>query len=91
MRKRLKLEPSRMELKYNEMMEQLKTKFRESQKVSDKVQILTIVPKSWTIQRRQAEFGATYHMARLSKQLVASQGVLATPDARPGKVILKIV
>ena len=55
-RKRLKLEPSRIELEYKEMMEQLKTKFRESQKVSDKVQIL--VPKSWT--RRQAEFGATY-------------------------------
>ena len=83
-RKRLKLEPSRIELEYNEMMEQLKIKFRESQKVSDKVQIL--VPKSWT--RRQAEFGATYHMARL---LVASQGVLAAPNARPGKVIPKIV
>lgn len=90
-RKRLKLQPPMMELDYNEMMEQLKTRFRDSQKVSDKVQVLTIVPRSCTIKRIQSEFGATYNMARLAKQLVASYVVLSTPNARLGKMLPKLV
>ena len=38
-----------------------------------------------------AEFGATYHTAWLSKQLVVTQGVLATPNVRPGEVLPTVV
>ena len=90
-RKVLGLEPSKVEEDFKEMILQLKHKFDDSEKVSEKVQVLTVLPQSWSIRRIQEEFGATYRTARLSKQLAASEGIMATPNARLGKVLPKAV
>ena len=85
-RKKLKLEPSKEEQEYQELLEQLK-KFGDSSTRSEKLQVLSVLPQSWTIQRIEKEFGTTFNMARLSKQLVSSKGVLSTPNSRPGKTL----
>ena len=90
-RKVLGLEPSKVEEDFKEVILQLKHKFDDSEKVSEKVQVLTVLPQSWSIRRIQEEFGATYRTARLSKQLAASEGIMATPNARLGKVLPKAV
>ena len=87
----LGLEPSKVEEDFKEMILQLKHKFDDSDMVSEKVQVLTVLPQSWSIRRIQEEFGATYRTARLSKQLAASEGIMATPNARLGKVLPKAV
>ena len=68
-RKKLKLEPSKDD--FQEVLEQLKREFNGCAKKSEKLQILTILPQSWSIKRIETEFGATNHMARLAKALVA--------------------
>lgn len=67
----------------SEIISQLKEKFSIADK-SEKVQILTIMPKSWSIRKLQAEFGVTNHMARKAKQLVREKGVMTTPNPKPG-------
>ena len=57
------------------------------QKKSEKLQVLTILPKSWSIKRIETEFGTTNHMARLAKALVARKGILATSNPRSGKTL----
>ena len=84
-RKKLKLEPSKDD--FQEVLEQLKRKFNGCAKKSEKLQILTILPQSWSIKRIEMEFGTTNHMARLAKALVASKGILATPNPRSGKTL----
>ena len=67
-----------------EIIEQLKQKFHSTVKRSEKVQILTILPCSWSIRKIQAEFGVSNYMARKAKELVAEKGVLSTPNPKPG-------
>ena len=68
----------------SEMIHQLKEKFRETTKRSEQVQILTVLPRSWTRKRIQNEFGVSEYMARKSKQLVREKGVLSSPVPKPG-------
>ena len=68
-----------------EILQQLKEKFHSTSQNSMKVQILTILPKSWSIQKIQTEFGVSNFMARKAKQLVKDKGVLSSPDPRPGR------
>lgn len=64
-----------------------KEKFHSAPENSVKVQVLTVLPKSWSISKIQAEFGASNFMARRAKQLVKERGVLSSPDPRPGRTI----
>ena len=64
----------------SEMLQQLKEKFHSTSQNSMKVQILTVLPKSWSIQKIQTEFGVSNFMARKVKQLVKEKGVLSSPD-----------
>ena len=68
-----------------EIIQQLKEKFHSTSERSVKVQVLTVLPMSWSIDRIQEEFGASNYMARRAKQLVREHGILATPDPRPGR------
>ena len=61
-----------MEKDFKEVILQLKHKFDVSEKVSEKVQVLTVLPQSWSIRKIQEEFGTKYRTAGLSKQLAAS-------------------
>ena len=72
---------------FEEMMEQLRQKFRTTDKPSDKIQILTVAPSSWTIRKLMEEFGASHHQARCAKRLQEASGCLSVPNPRPGKVL----
>ena len=60
----------------SEIIVQLKEKFRATTERSEQLQILTVLPQSWTRKRIQAEFGVSDYMARKSKQLVRDKGIL---------------
>lgn len=76
----------------SEIIEQLKEKFKTITKNSEKIQLLTILPKSWTLKRMEEEFQITNFMARKVKNLVETEGVLSTPNPKLGKPLsLEIV
>jgi len=52
------------------MIGQLKDEFHSTNEQNKKIQILTVLPKSWTIQQIHSEFGATHYMAKKAKHLV---------------------
>lgn len=68
-----------------EIINQLKEKFKLTTKDSDKIQILTVLPKSWPLRKIEEEFGVTNYMARKAKKLVEEKGVLSTPNPKQGK------
>ena len=68
------------------IIDRLKAKFIDSGR-SEQIQILTLAPSTWTVRRVMAEFGATFHMARTAKQISASEGIMATPNPKPGKAL----
>ena len=68
----------------SEMIQQLKEKFCTTTKRSEKVQVLTVLPKSWTVRRVQSEFGASNYMVRTAKQLTKQKGILSTPNLKQG-------
>jgi hypothetical protein len=58
---------------------------------SSKVTILTILPKSWSIQKIQEVFpSASNHMIRRAEQLVMNQGIMSSPNLKPGKTLNKV-
>ena len=73
-----------------EMIQQLKGKFEATTKRSEQLQILTVLPNSWSVKTIQQEFGvSTYmYMARKSKELVKEKGVLSLPGPKPGPSLL---
>ena len=71
----------------SEMIRQLKEKFEETSMKSEKVQILTVLPKSWSIRKVQDEFGASNYMVRRAKDLVKQKGILSMPNPKPGQVL----
>ena len=68
-----------------EIIHQLKYKFHRTTKRSVKIQILTVLPMSWSIDRIQTEFGASNFMVRKAKQLVKQHGILSSPNPQPGR------
>ena len=56
----------------SEMIKQLKEKFHETQEKSVKIQILTLLPMSWSIKKIENEFKASNYMVRKAKTLVKS-------------------
>jgi hypothetical protein len=76
----------------SEMLNQLKEKFKEKNlSVSKKLQILTVLPKSWTCNNIQNEFAISNRMARKVKALVKINGIFATPNPKCGKLLNKSV
>ena len=68
----------------SEMIKQLKEKFHETQKKSVKVQILTLLPMSWSIKKIENKFKASNYMVPRAKTLVKSVGILSTPNPNHG-------
>ena len=56
----------------SEMIKQLKEKFHETQEKSVKMQILTLLPMSWSIKKIENEFKASNYMVRKAKTIVKS-------------------
>ena len=71
----------------SEIINQLKEKFNTSNIRSEKVQILTVLPKSWSKKKIEQEFGASNFMVRTAKNLVKEKGVLSCPNPRPGRTL----
>ena len=67
--------------------EMMKDKFHSSTNGSTKIQILTLLPVSWTIKRIEIEFGTTNYMARKAKNLVKEKGIMSTSNLKPGHSI----
>ena len=70
----------------SEIIRQLKEKFQSTSERSIRVQILTILPQSWSIRKIETEFGVSNFMARTAKKLVREEGILSTPN--PSQAIL---
>ncbi len=68
----------------DETIEQLREKFKLSTSRSEQLQILTVLPQSWTLKKIQDVFRTSDYMARKSKQLVRDKGILSTPNPKPG-------
>ena len=66
------------------MMEQLKDKFNQTTLRSEKIKILTVVPKSWSQRKLANEFNAPRHTATVAKKLVEEKGVFSDPNPKKG-------
>ena len=53
-----------------EMIQQLKQKFLTTNSRSEKLQILTVLPKSWPLAKVEREFGVSKYTAMKAKDLV---------------------
>lgn len=73
----------------SEMIKQLKEKFSNITKRSEKIQILTVLPKSWSIRKIESEFNVSNYMARKTKKIVKEKGILSMPNPKSGKVLSK--
>ena len=69
----------------SEIIMQLKEKFNSSVKRSEKLRILTVLPKSWSLKKTMQVFGVTKYMAKQAKKLVQEKGVLSSPNPKAGK------
>ena len=72
-----------------EIIEQLKEKFHSTTERSVQVQVLTVLPMNWSIEKIQVEFGASNFMVRKAKQLVKDKGILSSPDPWPGRTLAR--
>ena len=66
----------------HEIIEQLKEKFCASTERSQKIEILTILPKSWSVNKIQEEFLVTNYMARTAKNLVKKKRDFVFPKPK---------
>ena len=67
-----------------EMIQQLKEKFWETKRRIEQVQVLTVLPKSWSVKKVQQEFSVSAYLARQSKKLVEGKGILSLPAPSHG-------
>lgn len=77
-------ERSQKEKDYDEMIVQLKDKFPDSSR-AEKLRILTVLPKSWSVSRIMSEFNISQYIASQAKKLVNEKGILSTPGSRTGR------
>eukprot|EP00731_Ephydatia_muelleri_P003574 Em0001g3574a len=70
-----------------EMVQQLKEKFRSATTRSERIKILTVLPKSWSKRKIAKEFGVSRYLARRAKKLVAEKGILSGPNPKGGRAL----
>lgn len=79
-------EPISRQAQFEEMMENLKLKFADSNTThAERICILTITPKSWSERQLAKEFNTSRRMAKTAKTLVSTRGVFSFPTVRPGR------
>ena len=69
----------------SDIIAQLKEKFKCLVNRSEKVKLLTILPKSWSVRKIMKEFGAPDYMVRQAKKLVHEKGIFTSPNPKLGK------
>lgn len=64
---------------FTDMLTQLKEKYKSpATSIEVKYQILTLLPKSWTVKQVVEEMGTTSYMATVAKRMVKDAGILST-------------
>ena len=70
---------------YDRLLYLIKEKLSDkSMKVPEKIQILTLAPKSWSIPNVMQFFDVTEYQVRESRKILESKGILSKPDAKRG-------
>ena len=64
-----------------EMIQQLVEKFHSTTVRSERLTVLTAVPKSWSVRKTAKVFNASRYLAGQAKRLVAEKGVLSSPNS----------
>ena len=82
-RSKLKIEKPNLSLG-EKVLEQFISKFDTLSK-TDQYRILTSMPKNCSTNTIQHTFGVTEHTAKRAKALQEEQGILSTPNPKPGK------
>lgn len=70
-----------------EMLRDMREKFENTDtKKNEKIQILTLLPTSWSVSKIQSEFPtSSVYLIRLAKTLKSTKGILSTPERKHGK------
>ena len=66
---------------------QLKEMFQATSERSEKVQILKVLSRTWSIRQVQEEFGASNYIVRKAKELVKQKEILSTPNPGHGHAL----
>lgn len=69
----------------SEIIQQLKEKFSLTNRKSEQVTILTLLPKSWSVRKVMNEFCTSQYLVTKARQLVKEKGILSSPNPKPGK------
>ena len=73
---------------FNELMELLKSKINNPETTrAKKIQMLTMVPLSWSRQKVAEYFGVSLYMVRTARNLLHHHGILTMPPPRQGKTL----
>lgn len=67
---------------FDVLLSELRTKFAEAKTKNEKYQILTLLPKSWTVSKMCKEFDCTVYMAKSAKTLHETNGILSMPASK---------
>lgn len=65
----------------------MKEKLKITSRNRDKIQILTMTPRSWSIQKTITEFNVTGYMVRKAHDLAKTTGILSMPEPKEGNKI----
>ena len=57
----------------------------------ENIQILTLVPQSWSTKKTVEEFGVTNYMVRKARHLRKANGILADPEAKKANSLQQIL
>jgi len=74
----------------DDIITSMKTKCSTSTR-DKQIQLLTLVPQTWSIEKTSQEFGIPYYRVRKARDLRKSEGVLAEPAGKRGKTIAEDV
>ena len=67
--------------KLNDLLNNLKCKYNDPLSTRDeKIQILTLLPESWTQEEIKDIFGTTLYMVKLSKKIQQKKGLMSIPN-----------
>ena len=71
----------------DEMVRQLKEKYNSSTSRSERMKILTILSRSWSIKKAAKVFDVSRYLIRQAKMLVAEKGIMSSPNPKSGRTL----
>ena len=71
----------------DEMVQQLKEKYSSSTSRSERMRILTLLPRSWSIKKAANVFDVSKYLIRQANKLVAEKGIMSSPNRKCGRTL----